>query len=164
MPANTTFVAGAILTAAQMNNLPWGVVQATAGGTSGRGFVTRLSGDISLTTTRADLTGLTVTFTPVTGRLYRATFNGYISNVGTAQNVNIAITDGSNVYKQTVNQWVIASQNAIVTASVILSGLSGSTTLKVRGAVGTTGGALVAASTGNEAAAVFVVEDIGPSA
>jgi hypothetical protein len=164
MPANTTFTAGAILTAAQMNNLPWGVVQATAGGTSSRGFVSRTSGDISLTTTRTDLTALTVTFTPVTGRLYRATFNATISNVGTAQNYNFQIADGSNVWKQTANIYLPASQQGVVIASVILSGLSGSTTLKVRGSAGTTGGGLVTASTGNEAAAVFLVEDIGPSA
>ena len=164
MPANTTFTAGAILTATQMNNLPWGVVQATAGGTSSRGFVSRTSGDISLTTTRADLTGLTVTFTPVTGRLYRVSFNAFISNVGTAQGYNFQITDGSNVWKQSANIYIGASQASTLAMSVVLSGLSGSTTLKMRGSAGTTGGGLVAASNGNEAAAVFVVEDIGPSA
>ncbi len=163
MAANTTFVSGAILTAAQMNALPWGIVDATAGGTSSRGFVNRTSGDITMTTTRADLTSLTVTFTPVTGRLYRACFGAYISNVGTAQTISIQITDGSNAIKQTGQIVLGATQSGTMAISTILTGLSGSTTLKVRGQCLTASGAVVAASAGNEGAAVFSVEDIGPS-
>ena len=164
MPANTTFVSGAILTAAQMNNLPWGIVDATAGGTSGRGYVTRTSGDFSMTTTLADVTGQTVTFTPVTGRLYKVSFSAYISNVGTTQTAQIQIADGSNVWKQTALVYLPASTQQTVHTSVILTGLSGSTTLKMRAKVSAANGALIVGTTGNEAASVFCIEDIGPSA
>ena len=48
MTANTTFVSGAILTAAQMNALPWGIVDTTAGGTSSRGFVNKTDANFTL--------------------------------------------------------------------------------------------------------------------
>ena len=162
MAANTTFVSGAILTAAQMNALPWGIVDATAGGTSGRGFKNSSAGNFSLTSTLTDVTDMTVTFTPVTGRIYRATFSARGVNAsGTAQTIVTKITDGSNVVKNANVVFLDGSNNAIVYISAILTGLSGSTTLKVRAQVGTSTGLFI-----NDAETFFnfTVEDIGPSA
>ena len=162
MAANTTFVSGAILTAAQMNALPWGIVDATAGGTSGRGFKNSSAGNFSLTSTLTDVTGMTVTFTPVTGRIYRATFSARAVNGNVAaQTVVTKITDGSNVVKNSTETFISGSNNAIVYISAILTGLSGSTTLKVRANVGSTTGLFI-----NDADQFFnfTVEDIGPSA
>jgi len=164
MPSNTTFTSGAILTAAQMNNLPWGIVDATAGGTSGRGYVTRTTGNYSMTTTMADVTGLTITFTPVTGRLYKASFSAWLTNVGTSQDLQVRMTDGSNNFVQGIQTYCVATQNTPAAFHTILTGLSGSTTYKIRAKANTAAGALVVAASGSEGAAVFSIEDIGPSA
>ena len=138
MPANTTFVSGAVLTAAQMNNLPWGIVDATAGGTSNRGWVQSTSGYL-LSTTTADVTSMTVTFTPVTGRLYRARFVSRADNQTTAQTFTAEITNGSNTVLAYRQLDLAASYSGIMAVEVILSGLSGSTTLKTRGRVSVIG-------------------------
>ena len=165
MPANTTFTSGAILTAAQMNNLPWGIVDATAGGTSGRGYVARTSGDIALPTSNGDLGNLTVTFTAVTGRLYKISFSSYVANSGSgAQTILLQITTAANAVVQTNVQEVPSAKQAPTTFHVILSGLTGSQTYKIRGRATLYSGAVLAASAGNEATATFSVEDIGPSA
>lgn len=49
----------------------WGVVTATAGGTSGLGYVLNTATQ-NITTTETALTSMTVTFTAVANRLYRA--------------------------------------------------------------------------------------------
>jgi hypothetical protein len=162
MTANTTFVSGAILTAAQMNALPWGIVDATAGGTSGRGYVMRNSANFTITTTLADVTAMTVTFTPVTGRLYRATFSARASNVSAAQNVITKLTDGSNVVKNSTAGYMIGTGDTTVYLSAVLSGLSGSTTLKIRAQVNTLSNAIFVGD--SETFYSFSVEDIGPSA
>jgi hypothetical protein len=161
MAANTTFVSGAILTAAQMNALPWGVVDATAGGTSGRGFVTRTAGNITVTTTLADVTGMTATFTPVTGRLYKASFALYVENGATAQIMQIQITNAANTVQfDSVTNLFASNGSALVSGFVVLTGLSGSTQLKLRSKTGTNNAAILAVS---GLPASFVVEDIGPS-
>jgi hypothetical protein len=62
---NTTFTAGAVLTADEANRFPRGVM----------GAVYRTAGDLTVTTTLADLTGMTVTFTAEASRTYKATWN-----------------------------------------------------------------------------------------
>lgn len=160
MPANTTFVSGAILTAAQMNNLPWGIVDATAGGTSNRGWVQSTSG-FGVPTTTTDVTSMTVTFTPVTGRLYRARYVTRIDNQSTAQLFTAEIANGSNIVLQYREVNVAASQSQLMSIEVILTGLSGSTTLKARGKAGTIANGFFNA--GATSPMQFMVEDIGPS-
>ena len=60
---NTTFTSGQILTAAQMNKLPWGIVAEASSTTS----VTGISSTESVTLTAS-------TFTAVAGRYYRITY------------------------------------------------------------------------------------------
>jgi hypothetical protein len=158
MPANTTFTAGAVLTAQQMNNLPWGVVDATAGGTSGRGFV-RSTTNFTMTTTAADVTGMTVTFNALAGRIYRATFTAEGNNVATAQNVKIDVTDGSNNVYSSIRSYMISTGQVGLCCVAVLTGLTGSQILKVRAAIATANAAIL---TGNQGIH-FVVEDIGPA-
>jgi len=61
---NTTFVTGAILTAAQMNALPFGVVGTQTLTTN---FAT------TAPNTTAQASGMTLTFTEISGRIYRIT-------------------------------------------------------------------------------------------
>jgi len=58
---NTDFVAGAILTASQQNRFGRGAM----------GYVSKSDGNFAAITAETDLTGMSITFTGVTGRLYR---------------------------------------------------------------------------------------------
>jgi hypothetical protein len=81
MAINTTFTTGAILTAAQMNNLPWGVISSR--------YDTAASLINASTAVQSFLNA--PAFTPVAGRLYRCTYSiGVISK--TTNNGNIDIT------------------------------------------------------------------------
>ena len=60
---NTTFVAGAVLTAAQQNNFPRGLITQATSTTS-----------YTLTTSTAIATGMTVTWTAEANRLYRISY------------------------------------------------------------------------------------------
>jgi hypothetical protein len=147
---------------ASSDGSPRGIVAATAGGTSGRGFVARTSGDISLPTSNGDLGNLTITFNAVAGRLYKISFSSYVANTGAgSQTIIIQITTGANTAIQSNLQEVPAAKQAPCTMFVIVSGLTGSNTYKIRGRATTYSGALLAASVGNEGTATFVIEDIG---
>ena len=63
-------------------NAPWGVVPATAGGTSGLGYVLNTATQ-NITTAETALTSMTVTFTAVANRLYRASlYEPRLNNAG----------------------------------------------------------------------------------
>ena len=160
MTASTTYVSGQVLTAGNMNSLPWGIVDATAGGTSGRGWVQSTTGYL-VPTTVADVTSMTITFTPVTGRLYRARYTSRIDCNSTAQLLTAQITNASNTVLQERQVFPTASQSDIMDIEVILTGLSGSTTLKVRAVAGTIANSYFNA--GATSPMQFMVEDIGPS-
>jgi hypothetical protein len=159
MPANTTFTSGAILTAAQMNNLPWGIVDATAGGTSGRGYVNK-STNFTMTTTMADVTDMTITWTAVAGSLYRSSFNGMGDNVATAQFWIIEITNAANTQLVQRQEYMQGSLPTSIGMERVFTGLTGSQTLKVRARTNTANSAIINGSV----LFTFYVEDIGPSA
>ena len=159
MPANTTFTSGAVLTAQQMNNLPWGIVDATSGGTSGRGYARRTTNQ-TLTTTETEMTGLTVTWTAVTGRLDRVSFNCRVLNTADTQNIFMRITTGANALALgTATRQGSSGENQI-NGAIILSGLTGTQTYKIRGFTQTGSATLVGDST---VPATFIVEDMGPA-
>ena len=64
MPINTTFTSGQILTAAQQNSLPFGVVDYKSGTTTQTAI-----------NTVTDITGLSITWTAIANRVYMAQFN-----------------------------------------------------------------------------------------
>lgn len=144
-------------------NAPWGVVAATAGGTSSRGIATTTSSS-STTTSATDWSGLTVTFTAVTNRIYRTTAFGMLTsdNAGGSDYAELSITNSSNT--------VIAASRAIVQSLVIEgrsvitveTGLTGSNMRKVR-IVRASGTGNVSGSASATRQASIVVEDIGPS-
>jgi hypothetical protein len=122
MAINSLFTTGAVLTAAQMNNLPMGVV-------------TRVSTTPAQTaTTLTDMTGVTVTFTPkATSRIYLiiAQLELYNSQAGTL--ASIELTDGSNVALQNQQLYIVpANSQTCTTITWVETGLSGSTTRKIR--------------------------------
>ena len=145
---NTDFVAGAILTASQQNRFPRGVM----------GYVERTAGSTGPVTTEVDVTGVTVTFTGQTGRLYRvstgvtglrSTNAGYIfANIKDASNalLNQVIGSGS------AGDYMDLSTNFVMTAN-------GSTTIRMTAGADGNGGTILGVSTTR---CTMIVEDLGP--
>ena len=142
---NTTFVSGAILTAAQQNAFGFGIV----------GYATNAS-NVGLTTTVGDL-GLSVTFTAIANRYYKYTFFNYANNGTTSTVLESYVTDASNNIINQLNMYIVGGANYNYQMLTYISTESaGSTTRKVRGKLG--------AGTGTAYGRLqFWVEDIGPA-
>ena len=151
MAINTTFTAGAVLTAQQMNNLPWGVV--------GRAQKTT---DTGVSTTATDVSGLSITFTADSTRLYKLSITAFGENTGSGSYYTEAlITDGSNNIKQRIRG---GADNTSVyyqlSGFLYETGLSGSVTRKIRVNTNTNASNIL----GNAAYPFqFLIEDIGPA-
>ena len=145
-------------------NAPWGVVPATAGGTSGLGYVLNTATQ-NITTTETALTSMTVTFTAVANRLYRASlFEPRLNNAG-----------GSPAYFE--GKLRFTSVAGTVLQSIVIPSGVGATAVSmfIETVFTTTAGSKVVLATlqtpsGNfnaEGSAtqprIFRVEDIGPS-
>ena len=122
MAINPLFTDGTDLSASELNNLPLGVV-------------TRVSTTPGQTvTTVADMTGVTVTWTPSsTSRIYLIIAQLELYNSQATTIATVQLTDGSNVAKQD-QQFYIQSANlqSCTTITWVETGLSGSTTRKIR--------------------------------
>ena len=149
MAINTVpFVSGSILTASQMTNLPMGVAAVAS----------RTTSVSSLGTAVADITGVSVTFTAVSSRLYKFSFFVTGQKVSTSGYTDIQLTDSSNVLIMGMTQYSVAGNYWNCSGGVTKTGLSGSVTYKLRGAA--------ESGTSNPTASAtipitLVVEDIG---
>lgn len=154
------FVAGDILGAADMNLLP--------GGLEGGGYA-QITADQTTITTEADITSLTVTFTAVSSRRYRTSFvldvSAQTSLPASGEYMRIHITDGSNTHKAEVTSAAPAAIDNRVTVygSVVETGLSGSTTRKLRAERGDGSGDAMSVLAAAARPAYILVEDIGPA-
>ena len=147
---NTDFTSGQILTAAQQNNFPRGVM----------GYAKSTADSTTISTTSADVPGMTVTFTAVANRLYRATFECFYS-VSLASQNQFFITDGSNnqldqIYQDSNLQFCPISLIYIFTTT------AGSKTYKVRAMTSAGTMTIYGATSGNRSYS-FTVEDLGPA-
>ena len=143
-------------------NTAWGIVDTTSGGTSGRGFYNKTDANftIPILASIAQITGFTMTFTPVVGRLYKATYVMRLE-IATAQAIFTQFRIGATVYAGRADTTSGASGGDTVVNSYIFSGLTASTTLQVfAGAYTTSTGSLILAN-GTDVAATFCIEDIG---
>jgi hypothetical protein len=121
MAINNLFTS-AVLTSAQMNNLPMGVV-------------TRVSTTPAQTaTTLTDMTGVTVTWTPkATSRIYLIIAQLELYNSQAATLATIQLTDGSNTALQDQQLYIVpANSQTCTTITWVETGLSASTTRKIR--------------------------------
>jgi len=120
MALNTTFVTGAIYTAAQANNLPFGVVD----------YKSNTSSNLTINTA-TDITDLSITWTAIAGRVYMAQFN--LNPYGSADDSSnqLLVLDGSTVWQNRKN---FASLNVIDSASgqYFFTTTAGSHTMKVQ--------------------------------
>jgi hypothetical protein len=120
MTVNSTFTAGAILTAAQMNNMPFGLVDSATNSS--------LSQNV---TSLTDITSLSVTFTAVAGRLYKV--EGWVA-LATTEGTNVANTLIRNVSTTLqVSSYNLQIANVAYSTYVCYVGTfsAGSTTLKL---------------------------------
>lgn len=143
--------AGDVLTAAEYNLLPRGVM--------GRASVTATQGSI---TTVVDLTSLTVTFTAVTGRRYQISAQcELLSSVANDVGTMTITTSGNTIVGRSTHTLGAINTSETYNAECEVTG-SGSVTYKLRAfrAAGTGTLSMFASS---EAPAFIRVEDIGPS-
>jgi hypothetical protein len=147
---NVDFTAGQVATADQMNRFPRGAM----------GYVFGTAGNITLNTTLADIGSASVTFTAVSGRLYKVTYNAQMQKVTTNGYIEITITNGAgtNIYDSFTDVTAGSYINYSVTS--VITGLSGSVTVKARGIV-SSGTATIFRNANNPTS--FSVEDIGLS-
>jgi hypothetical protein len=130
-------------------NLPWGII--------GKGTNTSSQ---QITTSTADVTNLSVTWTAVTGRQYKYTV--FLPNVNPAANSTmiVTITDGSNTVKTTNRFSNETSFRYTATYVFLEASLSGSVTRKVRAYMDNSTQTI---NNDSDATTLFLVEDIGPS-
>ena len=148
---NTDFTAGNVLTAAQQNRFPRGIMA----------YSTKTT-DYAATTTLADI-GLSVTFTAVANRYYKYTFGVYATDSSTTSFIYTAITDSSNTVKgdnYTVS--LGAGRYLGYTFSYVTTESAGSVTRKARVNTGA-GTATLYAGTGHANYIYLIVEDLGPA-
>ena len=145
---NTTFTAGAILTAAQMNRLPWGVMGVASATANQTGI-----------STVTDITGLSVTFTANSSRMYKTTvFLPYAEQQTAASYPAIYITDSANAIKQQNLAYHVVGYGEAKVVIIYESGLSGSTVRKARATTSAGSLTIVASAT---SPTLIMVEDIG---
>ena len=147
---NTTFVSGAIYTAQQANNFPRGVMA----------YSVYTGGNQGLTTTVADVTNATGTFTAVANRAYKVTFQGYGSKNVSAGTITFSITDGAGTttYGSTQIYSINAQALNYSFTGLVTTLTAGTQTIKIRAVTDVTTAAIFM-SAGNPG--VFIIEDIG---
>ena len=154
---NTTFVSGAVYTAAQANRLPFGVCALASSTTN-----------YTLTTSVVIATGMTATFTAITGRLYRITYNEPQANTTTVLNGTTATQIRQTNAAGTLLSSAVLQTNVAVTVNgsmqvfYVGSFTAGSITVVGCATTSSTTGAPVLTRSAT-APAQIVVEDIGPS-
>ena len=143
---NATFVASTVLTAAQMNNLPFGVM----------GYVSKVDANFALTTGSTTITGSTITFTGVAGRIYKASFHG-LAQKGTADNIiTFKIFQGATQISQS-SEYMLSGAYFIPNGIAVFTA-TGSTSMTVAASADGGTGTLYCSAT---YPFTFVIEDIG---
>ena len=157
MAINTTFTSGAILTAAQMNNLPWGV--------AGLQTLTTTFNTVP-THTVPQPNGMTLTITEVTGRRYRITAYSNIYPSGGLQGMNYGLYRAGSLLKQGVYASTMLSAASALPISftyTYTATSSGSATYTAAIWAATLATAVSDYGDSSGFPRQFVIEDIGPS-
>jgi hypothetical protein len=148
---NSTFSSGAVLTAQNMNNLPFGLMGTPVRKTTAQsGFGTV-----------ADVTSMTLTFTGIANRWYRATYtaNGSATNAGTT--FRFSLTDSANnlVTGGTYDHCFVNTNSDTVVAQFWFQ-QTGNALRKIRCGLQAGGGTVNLYADGS-IPATFVIEDMG---
>ena len=154
---NTTFVAGAIYTAAEANRFPRGIMAGVSSSTS-----------YTLTTTMTQTTGMTLSFSAISGRFYKITY--YEPQCQTPSSLagftNLKIFQTSTAGTQLQQGFVQSSASSNTTGSPTISRVTqfstGTITIIGAASSSTTTGAPIL-TRGATFEAQLYVEDIGPA-
>ena len=120
---NTTFTSGQVLTATNMNALPWGIVAYAQTTASQSGI-----------TTAADLTGLSVTFTAVANRYYL--IQGFVTCYSSVGSDGFGCIIANSAGTALANAFAISRDNLVSYSAHCFYRVSpgaGSVTYKLRG-------------------------------
>lgn len=150
--AGATSITNANITDARVIARPW----YTAWGTVG--YAAQTSSQAGFTT-ETDISGVSVTFTPVSGRRYRSTLRVPVADCAVASTLAGFVYNGATRVSQS-NQSIAAGASTNHTVQAVHTGLSGSTTLK--GRFISTGGSATLTATA-DVPIWLMVEDIGPA-
>jgi len=131
--------------------IPWGYI-GSAEATSNQTGITAVT----------DLTSLSITWTAVSTRRYKFSWCVPVVSITADGVLTILLTNSSNTQQRETSspQPGYSNQNNHITGFHIVSGLSGSTTWKLRG-VKTVGGSMTINASATSPA-TFLLEDIGP--
>ena len=150
---NDTFTSGQVLTAQECNNFPFGVVALATNTTASQAGITGVT----------DLTGMSVTFTAIANRYYKASYHIYGIPTVTNACFSVNLQEGATIKQVGNTNGGVATIGTTLTAIYVGTFSAGSHTLKLTGQL--TGGS--SGSIKFEAASVLpwilVVEDIGPA-
>jgi hypothetical protein len=147
-PNTPPFVSGSILTAAQMTALPMGIV----------GYTRYTGGNQTVTSASSvDVTGMTATINAVSTRLYKISFMISARKNTNAGYLFVSVMSGATTINE-FGQTNIAGGYFTFAGSVLISGISGSTVIKMQTYVENSNGTLffTAGSPG-----FLTVEDVG---
>jgi hypothetical protein len=150
---NTQFSSGSVYTADEANRFPRGVM----------GAVYRTAGNITMSTSATDVTGMAVTFTAEASRTYKAswTVTGYktTSNGWAAVYCNIGATTFAAIYATAL---IVGTEGYFnLSGYTFFSSLTaGSQTIKLQSQLQNAGGTIFASGTNP---CVLMIEDCGPS-
>jgi hypothetical protein len=151
--AQKTWVAGDVLSAADMNTY--------ARGGQEMGYVIASVDTSGAMAAATDLTGLTLTWTAISTRVYELEAFVNVSTTVAGDNVIIQITDNAGTnQKSGVADMNAASRTQTIITKVRLTGLTGSVTYKVRGLRNAGTGTITTSGTGTFAS-YFTVKDVG---
>jgi len=146
---NTNFSSGQVLTAQQANNWPRGVM----------GYYISTANS-SISTTTADVTGTSLTFTAEANRLYRASFTCDFSQTTANAITGFYLCDSSNTIIQAIaNSISVANGFAQVSLVWLFTASAGSVTRKIRCDTSSGSGTIRGTS---GAGYTFSIEDMGP--
>jgi hypothetical protein len=149
---NTTFTSGAILTAAQMNNLPFGLM----------GTPVRKTTSQSGFSTIADVTSMTLTFTGIANRWYRATYTAQALASVAGTTFRFTLTDSANnVVTGGIYDKCFVNTNSDQVVAQFYFQQTGNALRKIRCVFQAGGGGTLNLYADASIPATFVIEDIG---
>ena len=122
------------------------------------GQVTRTSSGANITTSIGDITGLSITFTAVTGRQYKATWSLTAQKGGASGTTTISFTTNANTQVAAIDITATDTSYLNGNGTALFTASSGSVTYKMRGVASAGSTQTIASATQPQ---FFMIEDIG---
>jgi hypothetical protein len=150
---NNSFTVGQVLTSAECNNFPFGVVA----------LATNASASQAGTINVVDLTGMSVTFTAIANRNYKVSYHVYGIPTVTNACFSVNLQQGATIKQIGISNAGLSGVGATTSAVYVGTFSAGSVTLKLTGELtsGSTGSITFTAV--SVLPWILVVEDIGPA-